>query len=72
MAHTSKYFTTKPSKGGSSFKRGVRLFLRSGREVGSIAQDRESGKFAVFLVNGGCEEFTTFAEADAYAWAKGV
>lgn len=67
----SRFFTTKTSKGGSQFKNGVRLFLH-GREIGSIAQGRETGLFAAFLVNGEVDEFKTFAEADLYAWTKGV
>lgn len=69
---TTGYFTFKPSKGGTYYKAGKRLILRSGREVGTIAQDRTSEAFVLFLVSGDCPEFPSFEEAERYAWAHGV
>lgn len=64
----ARFFATKPSKGGTYFKRGVRLITRSGCEVGTVAQDRASGLFALFAVDGRCEEFPDFASAELWAW----
>lgn len=72
VKQASRFFTTKPgSKGGMYYKAGTMLFLR-GKQIGTVAQDKHSKKFVAFLVNGKVEEFDTFAQADEFAWKRGL
>ena len=68
---TSQFFTSKRKPASTYFHPGVALWHR-GSNIGSIQQDKATGKFYVAVVNRLDKlfdgEFDSFQDADRFAW----